>query len=160
MGAALNGNPPMQVIVDGVPLGLGSGVDDINLNDVKSVEVYRGSSASILGANGMGGVLCVYTITGAAHTGANEMGKGTLSFTLNGYYQPREFYSPKYEHKTGGAKDLRSAIYWNPEIVPDKDGNVSLNYYNADGTGNYRVVIEGIDESGNLGCLVYRYKVE
>jgi len=44
--------------------------------------------------------------------------------------------------------------------VTDKDGNASFEYYNAYGTGTYRVVIEGIDDKGNLGRQVYRYSVK
>jgi len=35
-----------------------------------------------------------------------------------------------------------------------------LEFYNADGQGSYRIVIEGMDEKGNIGRQVYRYKVE
>jgi hypothetical protein len=55
---------------------------------------------------------------------------------------------------------LRSTIYWNPEIRTDNDGNASVEYYNADRPGIYKIIVEGIDDHGNLGRLVYRYKVE
>jgi hypothetical protein len=45
-------------------------------------------------------------------------------------------------------------------LVTDKDGNASFDYYNADGTGSYRIVVEGIDDKGNIGRQVYRYKIE
>jgi uncharacterized protein YfaS (alpha-2-macroglobulin family) len=54
----------------------------------------------------------------------------------------------------------RSTIFWNPELLTDKDGNASIDFYNADASGSYRVVIEGIDEKGNLGRQVYRYIVK
>jgi uncharacterized protein YfaS (alpha-2-macroglobulin family) len=57
-------------------------------------------------------------------------------------------------------RDLRSTIYWKPDLITDKDGNASVNYFNADGTGTYRVIVEGMDEKGNLGRQVFRYKVE
>jgi hypothetical protein len=86
---------------------------------------------------------------------------GFLPIKANGFYKAREFYSPKYESTVPGKfADLRTTIYWKPEVITDKDGNASFEYYNADGTGNYRVVIEGIDDKGNLGRQVYRYKVE
>jgi hypothetical protein len=55
---------------------------------------------------------------------------------------------------------LRSTILWKPELVTGKDGNASFEFYNADGTGSYRIVVEGIDDKGNIGRQVYRYKVE
>ena len=76
--------------------------------------------------------------------------------------QAREFYSPQYDnpHTNQKMADLRSTIYWNPNIITDKDGKASFSYFNADGKGTYRVVIEGIDADGNLGRQVFRYKVE
>jgi uncharacterized protein YfaS (alpha-2-macroglobulin family) len=59
-----------------------------------------------------------------------------------------------------GTRDLRSTIYWQPDIITDKEGKASFEYFNADGKGTYRVVIEGIDADGNLGRQVYRYQVE
>ena len=57
--------------------------------------------------------------------------------------------------------DLRTTIYWNPKVITDKvTGKASFDFPNADGRGNYRVVIEGIDIDGNLARSVYRYKVE
>ena len=54
--------------------------------------------------------------------------------------------------------DMRTTIYWNPNIITDKDGKASFEYFNNDTKGVYRVVIEGIDTDGNLGRQVYRYK--
>ena len=56
--------------------------------------------------------------------------------------------------------DYQSTIYWNPELKPGKGGNVLFNYYNSNATGTYKVIIEGIDNDGNVGRLVYRYKVK
>jgi len=56
-------------------------------------------------------------------------------------------------------KDLHTTIYWKPELTSDKDGNADLKYLNADGTGNYRVVVEGVDDNSRLARQVYRYRV-
>ena len=61
---------------------------------------------------------------------------------------------------TISGKVLRSTIYWKPELATDKDGKASFDFYNADGTGTYRVTIEGIDEKGNLGRQTFTYKVQ
>jgi hypothetical protein len=45
-------------------------------------------------------------------------------------------------------------------VVTHNDGNTSFEYYNADCSGTYRLVIEGIDENGNIGRQVYRYSVK
>jgi len=89
--------------------------------------------------------------------------KYLLTFTPIGYSHTREFYSPKY---TGPMTinqhpDLRSTVYWNPRLVTDKTtGTTSFEFFNADGKGTYRAVIEGMDADGNIGRFVYRYKVQ
>jgi hypothetical protein len=85
-----------------------------------------------------------------------------VSVTPRGYSESRVFYSPKYEvskaSSIGG--DLRTTIYWNPAVLTDATGNTSFQFFNADGKGSYRAIIEGIDNDGNIGRAIYRYKVQ
>jgi hypothetical protein len=85
--------------------------------------------------------------------------KGIVPITVDGFYKAREFYTPKYESKIINQPDLRSTIYWNPELLTDKDGNSTFSFYNSDGTGTYRLLIEGIDDKGNIGRQIYNYTV-
>jgi hypothetical protein len=168
-----NGNgKPMRVILDGVDTD--GDLDELTGLDIESVEVlkfvgttgaYSGFALPTTGVykNGYEGILVVNS---NRHTGlqAKEITSiGILPIHPKGFYKAREFYSPKYDNISSQASsrpDLRSTIYWNPELVTDNSGTASFEYYNADSTGNYRVVIEGIDDKGNLGRWVYRYKVE
>lgn len=150
-------NNNMLLIVDGNKVLDLSG---LQTTDVEKVEVIKDINASTYGAEGAFGVLIITTKRGKDVI--NSVSKGPFQFTFHGYYRAKEFYSPKYENSriNNGQKDFRSTIYWQPEIITGKDGNASFEYYNADGTGTYRIVIEGIDDKGNLGRQVYRYKVE
>ena len=68
---------------------------------------------------------------------------------LLGYQQPVEFYSPQYD-KIGNAKpDLRTTVYWNPDIKI-KNGKADVNFYSADGKVDYSVIIEGLTDEGKL----------
>ena len=152
---------PMLLIVDGAELDP-STLSQIPSSDVETVEVLRFASASIYGMNGGRGVLIINTKQGGGLKLKDISSIGILPIAPVGFYKSREFYSPKYDNTAMMTKqrDLRSTIYWKPELVTDKDGNASFEYYNADGTGTYRVVIEGIDDKGNLGRQVFSYKVE
>jgi hypothetical protein len=55
---------------------------------------------------------------------------------------------------------LRTTIYWNPKIVTDAAGDTVLEFYNSDGKGTYRAVIEGVDANGNVARSIYRYTVK
>ena len=136
-------------------------IDNINGNDVETVELLEGADASIYGMSAGIGVIVITTRHGANLEAKDIQSVGILPITVQGFYKAREFYSPKYDASIPiNHPDLRSTIYWAPELVTDKDGNASIDFYNADGKGNYRVVIEGVDEKGNIGRKVYRYRVE
>jgi hypothetical protein len=79
-----------------------------------------------------------------------------------GFNKTRQFYSPRYDRPNVNARmaDLRTTIYWNPYVNTDANGDVKFDFYNGDGAGTYRVVVEGINAEGELGRQVYRYTVE
>jgi TonB-dependent SusC/RagA subfamily outer membrane receptor len=133
-------------------------------SDIASVEIITDASlAAMYGARGAGGVIIITTKRwdDMIPDGSNFKPKFAY-YTPGGYYKARVFYSPRYDlQKTNTSfADLRTTIYWNPNINTDKNGNASFDFFNADTKGNYRIVIEGIDENGHLGRQVYSYKVE
>jgi hypothetical protein len=72
-----------------------------------------------------------------------------LAFTL-----PKQFYSPKYNvttKDTAPGTDMRSTIFWEPNIITDASGKATVSFYSADKTTDYSVIIEGTDMSGGLG---------
>lgn len=157
-------NNPMLVILDGVEI---MSLDDIAPIDVESVELLRGPNATIYGARGGDGVLIINTrqagVPAPTPAGTSkEMSPGMFSITPMGFYKAREFYAPTYlaDQMGTNSNDQRTTIFWKPDLNTDADGNATLSFYNADGTGNYRVVVEGIDTKGNLGRQVFRYKVQ
>ncbi len=155
-------NRPMQIILDGVYVD-GVVLSSLNPNDVSSVEVLRSIQyTSIYGGRGGNGVLIITTKAGNGSYSYQQYTPGVITFMPKGYSKVREFYSPKYDDPKLNSKipDLRSTIYWKPNIITDKEGKASFEFFNADTKGTYRVVVEGIDDNGNLGRQVYRYKVE
>ncbi len=154
---------PMYIILDGSPyIATGQGINDINPNSVETVEILKGPNASIYGINGGAGVMVITTRPGNSVEKNDATALGSLAFRVKGFYIAREFYSPKYDNvsEKNNRTDLRTTIFWAPELTTNKDGNASFEYYNADGHGTYRLVVEGIDNAGNIGRQVYRYKVE
>lgn len=78
-----------------------------------------------------------------------------------GYQLPIEFYSPKYDteaSKGSEVPDVRSTLYWQPELPTDEQGNASFSFYNSDQPADYVLIIEGISEKGELIHLVKRLK--
>ncbi len=65
---------------------------------------------------------------------------------------PNQFYRPKYTIKSliTGA-DLRSTIYWSPNIVTDTTGKATVSFYTADKPIHYTIMLEGADLNGSVG---------
>ena len=153
--------PPLTIILDG--LIMHQSLNDINATDIYSIEVLRsGAYSAIYGSEAFSGALVITTKRGNEHKNiVSTAAAGLITYPFKGYYLAKTFYSPKYDiPQVMKTIDARSTIYWDPDIITDKDGKASFEFYNADTKGTYRVVIEGIDDNGNIGRQVYRYKVE
>lgn len=145
---------PMRIVLDGMEMPT-----SFDLNSLSAVTIDKIESMVNTSDSDTFGVLAITTKYGLQPE--DIASTGFLPIKAKGFYKAREFYSPKYESTIPGKfADLRTTIYWNPNVITDRDGNASFEYFNADGKGSYRVVIEGIDDKGNLGRQVYRYKVE
>ncbi|MBS1528149.1 MAG: TonB-dependent receptor plug domain-containing protein, partial [Bacteroidetes bacterium] len=150
----------LQIMVDGVLMDA-KYLNTIPVETVESVEILKSANfTSVYGNDGRNGLILVNTKKG--NFAGITSRRNVAGYTIKGYYKAKEFYSPKYDHagSNSPAADGRVTIYWKPNIVTDKNGQARLEYYNADGKGTYRVTVEGIDENGRLGWVVYRYKVE
>lgn len=163
-----NKSTPVQVFING------NAVDAINLgsiqpSDVESIEIFLKDQLGLVFKNyNCNGVLVVNTKKiPKSNMSLADLKKmmpqsNMLKFTPKGYTKVREFYAPKYLTQTSSytGNDLRTTIYWNPKIVTSATGDTVLEFYNADGKGTYRAVIEGVDANGNVGRYVYRYTVK
>ncbi|MDN5200853.1 TonB-dependent receptor plug domain-containing protein [Fulvivirgaceae bacterium BMA10] len=144
----LDGTAEPLFLVDGAPVNITT-FNSINPNNVFYVDVLRGPRAAIYGSRGTGGVIALYTKSGA-NIETNESRKGIINFTHPGYYKAREFYSPDYtedkpEHER---PDFRTTLYWNPSIKIDSTGNTTVSFFTADSRSTFKIILEGITESG------------
>jgi len=152
---------PMLFVIDGITTLDFSEVENQNIDDISSIEVLRsGGKTAIYGSQGAGGVMIITLKHG---NGFIADSKSDASYMQpKGFYKSRQFYSPGYGHPQVVTQipDLRSTIYWKPDVKPDNKGKASFDFFNADDKGTYRIVVEGIDYNGKLGRQVYRYKVD
>lgn len=168
-GVPLNlraGQAVMAVILDGTLLSKEE-YDDVfiylHAEDIAGIEVILGPHyGAIYGSSMANGGLIITTKKGRKTSNYYRYAPGVITYMPKGFYKAREFYSPQYDNANSNQKmaDLRSTIYWNPNVITDKDGKASFSYFNADGKGTYRVIVEGIDTDGNIGRQIYYYTVE
>ena len=159
---SLSGPIPMQLVLDGAFLEP-EFLSSINPNDVETIEILRsGANTAIYGSRGGGGVLIITTKRGENNRGYKNYAPGIAGYNPKGYYKGREFYSPNYNDPEINSKiaDLRTTIYWNPNVISDSTGKASVEFYNSDGTGNYKAIVEGINVDGTIGRQLFRFSVK
>ena len=143
--------PPL-LIVDDVPVN-NDYLNSINVNDIVQIDLLKNTKAGIYGMRGAKGVIAIFTRTG------KEINKREIppfhikTFLPLGYQQPVEFYAPKYdtsEKRNAQSPDLRSTIHWQPVVQTDSLGVASFEFYTADESTSYTVIIEGLTDDGRI----------
>jgi TonB-dependent SusC/RagA subfamily outer membrane receptor len=138
------------IFIDGMKVE----IDDLKYlksDDVESISVYKGPSAAIFGFDGANGVIAISLKRGVERKAQKQI--SLTKVTPLGYQKPAEFYVPKYDVdsvRLSDKADLRTTIYWNPELETDSAGTVHVKFYTADKANNYSVVMEGITKSGEI----------
>lgn len=157
---------PVQVFLNGMPIDV-NGLMGVMPGEVESVEIFlRDDLGTVNRTYQTNGVLVVNTkkietTRISKEELANLLPKyNVITFTPLGYVPHKVFYSPKYNPGDTPTADFRTTIYWNPAIELNEEGKGTLQYFNADGRGSYKVVVEGFDEMGNLGRNIFRYQVQ
>jgi hypothetical protein len=74
----------------------------------------------------------------------------TVNVKFSGFSEPRIFYSPKHHStlESDYKPDLRTTLFWEPNIKVENNKDVLLNYYNADNPSKVKVIVEGITTGG------------
>lgn len=160
-GLTISGSPPnMQVqirnqgspqfILDGQRVDI-EVISSLSANDIEAVEVFKGTEAAIFG--GSGGVIAIYTKRADPKYKGPVGGPspGIALVKLPGYYQAREFYTPRYGAPTltaPGPDPRRTSLYWNPDVRTNAAGEATFTLFTADGGGTFQVVAEGLTPAG------------
>ena len=72
-------------------------------------------------------------------------------YLFDGFARPQAFYSPNYSNaKPQQGQDYRRTLYWNPNAMPDDDGNFNVTIYNNGKETRVRVNAEGITSDGKV----------
>jgi len=132
-----------------------SAIDILNMlsiHDIGQLDVLKNvNNLAMFGMRGANGVISI-------HTKRGEINTPLPSFNIKqiiplGHQLPVEFYSPKYDSKESienPMPDLRTTIYWKPNVQTDEEGKAKLDFYTADDPATYSVIIEGVSNDGRL----------
>ena len=138
----IDGGLELSVYIDGMS-GAGTGADALrylNSDDVESISLFKLDRMIVIRLKKV----------------ENRKAEKPISLTKVtplGYQKPAEFYVPRYDVdsvRISDKADLRTTIYWNPELETDSVGTVHVKFYTADPANNYSVVLEGLSKSGEI----------
>jgi hypothetical protein len=146
------GGSPLFV-VDGMRL---ESFDDLKSivvpSDIAQVDLIKsGGGLVVYGPGASNGVIEIMTKRG-------KIGSPPVKFNMQvlsplGYQKPVAFYAPKYDTPDAVRSempDLRSTIFWKPDVIFSPDGKAETDFYTADSSTTYSIVIEGILSNGKL----------
>jgi len=142
------------LLIDGVERGYANRetLNAINIKEIGQLDVIQQPGRlAFFGSRGMNGVISIITKRGKSHPIPPAL--NIQSVTPLGYQLPVEFYSPRYDTQESlddPKPDLRTTLYWKPDVITDDEGNAKLDFYTADDPGTYSVVIEGVSDDGKL----------
>lgn len=147
--STINGDPNPLLLIDGNPVSFDE-LPDIPISQIERIDVLKiVASTTIYGLRGGCGVINLITKAG----GVPDVYKPvdySAKLKISGYSASRIFYSP--QHLQGSNSDLnpdlRSTLYWNPDINLESTNEVILNYYNGDNSSLVRIITEGITTTG------------
>jgi hypothetical protein len=151
MQNSLSGVLPAAVIIDDVIL-FDYDIDMIDPSNIERIGILKGAQASILGGQGAGGALVITTKKGTSAKDDSPV-YNIKKISPPGYQKPVEFYAPRYEtikERDNWEPDLRTTIYWNPNVTVSSSGDASFDFFTADASTTYSVIIEGIAFDGSI----------
>jgi len=107
-------------------------------------------------------VVSVITRKNGPRTLKTKFKNGTLHAAHPGYASAPAFSTPNYSTKLPihQKPDLRTAIYWEPNLSFNDKGEAYLSFYAADTPTTYQVRVEGMTASGMPISTVYEVEVK
>ncbi len=161
-GVKLNaGNP--KYILDGIERDYIDITSSMDVSDIAQVDIYTTNMAVMMRWPPPTPVIILTTWPLSRWKSVGGGGEYIKNILPMGYQLPDEFYAPKYdtaESLSNTNLDLRSTIYWVPNMLINENSNNSIEFYSADKAGNYTVVIEGIAPGRKLIHSVIERAVE
>jgi hypothetical protein len=153
------GIPPPLIIIDNIESDV-SQLRQLYTEDVKTVNVFRrGAELGFYGARAATGAIVVQTRRGAGVIDREE--SGFISAFIEGFQPPTEFFTPQYGINIPQdieEKDNRITLHWEPNLNIGQEGE-SVRFWANDVPSHYRIVVEGLTDTGVPFSATKRFRV-
>ena len=153
-GASVGGSLEPLVMVNGgimAQTGATTAADNlrsINVNDIERVEIVT-RTVPMLGDQGRNGVIAVYLKEYDPNAVNPMTGAGLNSFMVEGYSTYNPMFVVDYSQENDpNFEDKRQTLYWNPYLVTDDNGTVTISFYTNDQAGPMTVSVKGLTVNG------------
>jgi hypothetical protein len=152
-------DPSTRLPISGKPLLLLDGVPVLDINpviiymdpiDIEKIDVVR--YPYIQGNESYQGIINIITKQADFHH-FDLPSYGTRQ-PYHFFQTPLTFYSPDHSSDSDSLRsipDFRNLLYWNPEVITNDNGTVTVSFYTSDDISDYRIIIQGLNEYGLPG---------
>lgn len=145
-------------MVDGILIKDINRILAIDPEEVKQIEVIN--SMYYLEDQELGAIISIQTRKG--DLSALDFDNRIFRQEFTGYENSYSFSQPDYSIDSvfsSPMADFRNLLYWNPEIKSDKGKSSCIKFYTSDDSGNYLIIIEGINPKGETERIEFPFSV-
>ena len=150
---SIRGGGQPLFVVDGILALEWNPLEILNVEEVETIDIFKGPSAAVFGMRGVNGAISITLKRGNSSSIVNEINANISTLIPTGYQKPVEFYAPRYDttvQENHTVPDYRTTIYWKPDILISDEGKAFFEFYTSDFQTSYSVVIEGVASDGKI----------
>lgn len=144
---------PVLFVIDDMKYEDFSGrLDDIDVSSIESIFVLKDNTSMPGYFPNTNGAVVITTKIGG-YKGSSQRPPSIDEIIPLGYQQEALFYAPAYEtpeQAESSVPDLRTTLFWKPNVQFSEQGEASIDFYSADTPGIYRVIGEGVTHDGKM----------
>lgn len=148
----LNNKTPM-IMVDNIKRDMNE-LSILMPSDVELIDIIKDpADLASYGYNGSNGIIFIHLKRGETLAYSKEPEANQAIIQPLGFCKPLPFPEPNYfksEIMLSGVPDVRSTLYWKPNVVCDSNGNATVRFFMGDGQGPCTLTIEGVGPDGKI----------
>jgi hypothetical protein len=147
------------VLLDGIPLFDKNKIFTYDPLKVKRLDVV--TRMFFIGPGMFNGIASFTTYNGT-HDGF-LLDPKAIVIDYEGLQLERAFFAPVYETEQqyqSRLPDFRNTLFWKPQVLTDKNGKATLQFYTSDQKGRYRIMIEGMNKKADAAAGYLEFDVK
>ena len=146
------------IVVDGVNIAVamdGTGtspvlkyLNSLSPRTIDYIEVLTGPEAASYGIRSSSGVIVINTTNDYRQDHLDSKGNISMTFYATGYSAPVAFTQSVDSKSAPG--NSTGTVYWNGNVLTDKNGKAFVSFYANGSPGNYIITIRGVTDNGHV----------